>query len=204
MYNALRIAILIILAAVPNLGYIQVGGMAITIIHIPVIIAAVLFGYKSALLMGIAFGVTSMIVAATRGVGGDILFINPLVSVVPRVLFSLLTVFIYNLIKVPIKDEIINVGITAFLSSLVHSALVIVAMYLSISAGFANEFIDSISNGFWAFILSLIGIQIIGEAVLALIVTIPVVKALRKVIDWATYGGSFFEIEYKKTHLMWD
>ena len=98
-------------------------------------------------------------------------------------LFSLLTVFIYNLIKVPIKDEIINVGITAFLSSLVHSALVIVAMYLSISAGFANEFIDSISNGFWAFILSLIGIQIIGEAVLALIVTIPVVKALRKVID---------------------
>ncbi len=183
VYNALLIAIVIILATVPNLGYIQVGGMAITIIHIPVIIAAVLFGYKSALLMGIAFGVTSMIVAATRGVGGDILFINPLVSVVPRVLFSLLTVFIYNLIKVPIKDEIINVGITAFLSSLVHSALVIVAMYLSISAGFANEFIDSISNGFWAFILSLIGIQIIGEAVLALIVTIPVVKALRKVID---------------------
>ena len=54
VYNALLIAIVIILATVPNLGYIQVGGMAITIIHIPVIIAAVLFGYKSALLMGIA------------------------------------------------------------------------------------------------------------------------------------------------------
>ena len=93
VYNALLIAIVIILATVPNLGYIQVGGMAITIIHIPVIIAAVLFGYKSALLMGIAFGVTSMIVAATRGVGGDILFINPLVSVVPRVLFFALDGF---------------------------------------------------------------------------------------------------------------
>lgn len=183
VYNALLIAIVVILAVVPNLGFIQVGGMAITIVHIPVIIAAILFGYKSALLMGFAFGISSLLVAATRGAAFDILYVNPLVSVVPRVLFAIATVAIYNFTKTLIKDDIINVGISAFLSSLVHSILVISALYLSVSLGFADEFLSMISGGFWAFIFAMIGLQVLGEAVLATIVTVPVVKALRKVIN---------------------
>ncbi len=183
VYNALLIAIVVILAVVPNLGFIQVGGMAITIVHIPVIIAAILFGYKSALLMGFAFGISSLLVAATRGAAFDILYVNPLVSVVPRVLFAIATVAIYNFAKTLIKDDIINVGLSAFLSSLIHSILVISALYLSVSLGFADEFLSMISGGFWAFIVATIGVQVLGEAVLATIVTVPVVKALRKVIN---------------------
>lgn len=185
VYNALLIAIVIVLATVPNIGFIQIGTVAITIIHIPVIIAAILFGYKSALLIGLAFGVSSMLVAMSRGAVGDILFINPMVSVVPRIIFALLTSLFYNLLGV-IKNDSVRIGATAFVSSLAHSVMVFFAMYLSITMGFAPAFNEWITGGFSGFVILIVaslGVQTIGEALLATIVSIPVVKALRKVIN---------------------
>lgn len=183
VYNALLIAIVVIMSVVPNIGFIQIGIFAITLLHIPVIIAGVLFGYKSALLIGTVFGVSSMIVAATRGAAGDLLFINPIVSVIPRIIFAFAVVLIYNTVKTFVKYEVISSGITAFISSLTHSVLVISAMYVSISMGNADAYLEAIQGGYLNFVIPLLGLQVVGEAALATIVTIPVVAALRKVID---------------------
>ncbi|MBN1264201.1 MAG: ECF transporter S component [Anaerolineales bacterium] len=61
------------------------GGVSLTIMHIPVVIAAVLVGPVSGLGVGLVFGIFSMIQAAVAPTGPtDVWFTNPLLSVVPR------------------------------------------------------------------------------------------------------------------------
>ena len=61
------------------------GGVALTIMHVPVIIAAVIVGPTSGLIVGLIFGVFSMLQAAVAPTGpADVWFTNPLLSVLPR------------------------------------------------------------------------------------------------------------------------
>jgi uncharacterized membrane protein len=74
-----------ILLGVTHVGYITFGIFSLTIMHVPVIIGAVLEGPWVGALIGLIFGVTSMIQAAVAPTGpGDVAFTNPLVSVLPR------------------------------------------------------------------------------------------------------------------------
>src|SRR5574344_1727157 len=68
--DAMFIGIIILMGAVPQLGYIQIlPWLSLTLLHLPVLIGAYLFGWKRGLLYGTAFGVTSWIVALTRSTG---------------------------------------------------------------------------------------------------------------------------------------
>jgi uncharacterized membrane protein len=61
------------------------GGVSLTIMHVPVIIGAVLEGPIIGLIIGIIFGIASLIQAAVAPNGpGDVIFTNPLISVLPR------------------------------------------------------------------------------------------------------------------------
>ena len=75
-----------ILLAVTPIGYlITIAGVSATTMHIPVIIGAILEGPVVGALIGLVFGVTSLIRAAVAPNGPvDPLFINPLLSVLPR------------------------------------------------------------------------------------------------------------------------
>ncbi len=61
------------------------GGISLTIMHVPVIIGAVLEGPLVGVAIGVIFGVFSMIQAAVAPNGpADVWFTNPLLSVAPR------------------------------------------------------------------------------------------------------------------------
>ena len=60
---AIFTAIIIMMAAVPFLGYIPLGFMNATIIHVPVIIGAILLGPRYGAYFGLVFGMTSLIKA---------------------------------------------------------------------------------------------------------------------------------------------
>lgn len=94
-------AVILILALVPNVGFIQIlPGVAVTIMHIPVIIGAFLLGWRENLFLGALFGLSSLLVAATRPTTPfDMAFVNPLISVLPRMLFALCAYFIARLFK---------------------------------------------------------------------------------------------------------
>ena len=53
-------AIIIAMSVVPFLGYIPLGFMNATIIHVPVIIGAIILGPKYGAYLGLVFGVTSL------------------------------------------------------------------------------------------------------------------------------------------------
>lgn len=91
-------AIILILAMVPNVGLITFGAVAITIIHIPVLIGAMtLKRVSSVFVLGFLFGLGSLFAALTRGSTPiDLAFINPLISVIPRILFALIAFYIFK------------------------------------------------------------------------------------------------------------
>lgn len=61
------------------------GGAALTILHVPVIIGAVLEGPLVGAAIGLIFGLFSMLQAAIAPTGPtDLIFTNPLVAVLPR------------------------------------------------------------------------------------------------------------------------
>ena len=84
--TAMLVAIVLILVF-SGLGYIPFLVFAITLYHIPVIIAAQAEGWGTGLIVAFMFGATSLYKALTSPAGlYTPLFINPLVSILPRLL----------------------------------------------------------------------------------------------------------------------
>ena len=115
-------AIILVMTFVPQIGYITVGTVALTLIHIPVLIGAFLLPKKYALVLGLFFGLGSLIRAATTPTGPfDPAFVNPLVSVLPRLFFVLAAVYIVDLFKWIEKSykhsEILIFGIVTLITS---------------------------------------------------------------------------------------
>lgn len=93
-------AVSVVMAITP-LGYLPwFGGVSLTIMHIPVILAAVLEGPVAGTVVGLIFGVTSLVKAAVAPVTPlDPIFTNPLVSVLPRLLIAVVAWGVYKLFR---------------------------------------------------------------------------------------------------------
>lgn len=130
---------LTILMGIPglHLGYIQISPtVSLTIMHIPVVLAAALAGLPGAFATGLVFGVTSLVNAAANPSGVlDPLFVNPLCSVLPRVIFGIAAWGIYRLFcMIPYCPKAVASSVSAVVSSLVHSVVVIGSMYIFLGA----------------------------------------------------------------------
>ena len=109
---ALLLALLLMLAFVPNIGYIKIPILAIqaTTVHIPVIIGSIVLGPKAGAFLGGVFGLTSLLnntlqpgatsfcfspfVSMGDGLGGSPLAL--IICFVPRILCGILPYFIYR------------------------------------------------------------------------------------------------------------
>ena len=96
---AIFIGITLVLTLVPNLGYIPVGIASITIVHIPILIGIFVLPFYYGLALGLTFGLSSLLRAFMPGSLFDPLFQNPLISVLPRVLFAAAAFGLFHLIK---------------------------------------------------------------------------------------------------------
>ncbi|MFP3153217.1 ECF transporter S component [Lachnospiraceae bacterium ZAX-1] len=107
--TALFAAIIIIMAFVPFLGYINLVLIKATLIHIPVIIGAILLGPKKGALLGFVFGCTSLInntfnpsllsfafspFYSLGEIGGS--FFSVIICFVPRILVGVVPYFVYH------------------------------------------------------------------------------------------------------------
>lgn len=117
-------AVSVLLAATP-LGYIPfLAGVAITIMHVPVIIGAVVAGPVVGTIIGAIFGVSSMIVASVAPKGpGDVFFTDPWVSVLPRLFIGVAAWGAYQLARMAGRTLSLVVG------GLILVAVVLVVAY---------------------------------------------------------------------------
>ena len=90
-----------IFLGITRLGFIPwITGASLTIMHVPVIIGAILEGPLVGLVIGLIFGVFSLIQAAVAPTGPtDVWFTNPLLSVLPRLFIGPLSWVIYLALK---------------------------------------------------------------------------------------------------------
>lgn len=119
--------------AVTPLGYLPwFGGASLTIMHIPVIIAAVLEGPVAGTAVGLVFGVTSLVKAATAPIGPlDPLFANPLVSVLPRLLIGFMAWGAFRLFRGKMLP--LAAGVAGAVGSITNTILVLLALGLTAS-----------------------------------------------------------------------
>lgn len=94
---ALLSAIAIVMSIVPGIGYIYVGVIKATFMHIPVIIAAIIEGPAAGAIVGAIFGISSLVINLSGPLAP--VFINPLVSVFPRIMIGITAAYVYRMMK---------------------------------------------------------------------------------------------------------
>ncbi|WP_304225964.1 ECF transporter S component [Gracilinema caldarium] len=89
-----------IVLGVTRLGFIPwFSGASVTILQVPVIVGAVLEGPLVGFVIGLLFGLSSLLQAAIAPTGPvDVAFTNPFISVVPRLLIGPVSWLLYRLI----------------------------------------------------------------------------------------------------------
>ncbi len=115
------IAIIVAMAMIPQVGFFQYGVVAITLLHIPVIIGTLYGGLKYGIVLGAAFGVFSMFIAFLRPGAVDVIFQNPILAITPRVLFGIATWYIFVGLGRLIDRPALHVGLTFVLGTFVHT-----------------------------------------------------------------------------------
>lgn len=110
------------------LGYIPwLAGASLTVMHIPAIIGAVLEGPVVGAVVGGIFGVTALVKAATAPQGPiDPFFVNPLISVLPRLLVGIAAWAVYRSFRG--KPEALAAVVAGIAGSLTNTILVLGAL----------------------------------------------------------------------------
>ncbi|MFI3172869.1 MAG: ECF transporter S component [Eubacteriales bacterium] len=189
-------AIIVILAFTPFLGYIPLGFTRATIIHIPVIIGSILLGPKKGATLGFVFGLTSLINNTMNPTVTSFVF-SPFYSLgevsggvgsliicfLPRILVGVTPYYVYTLVLEFFKNKKIGLsvalGSAGIIGSLTNTLLVMNLIYIFFKDAYADAN-GLASDTVYTFILSIIGINGIPEAIVAAIIVILVGRILTK------------------------
>ena len=124
---------LVIVLGITKLGFISLGPTAsITILHIPVILICMLAGLPEGLFVGLVFGSLSLIQAAMSPTGAlDPFFVNPLISVLPRMLIAVIAWGLWKALNlIPHMPKTVSAGIAGFITTVAHTLLVLGSLYV--------------------------------------------------------------------------
>ena len=172
-------AIAIFLGAT-RLGFIPwVAGASLTIMHLPVIIGAILEGPIVGLVIGLLFGLFSLIQAAIAPTGPvDTFFVNPLISILPRLLIGPVAWLVYRALK-PV-NQVVSLILSGIMGSLTNTILVLAALGI-----FA---VGSIEGLTWIVLGTIAVTNGLPEAAAAAIITLAVVAAWQR-IEYGSRGS---------------
>lgn len=176
--TGMMVAITAVLAYTP-LGIIPLQPISATTTHIPTIIIAILEGPMSGAITGLAFGLVSMFKAITQPT--SILspcFINPIVSLLPRVLIGIVAGYGFQLIEKITKKATVASVIASALGSLTNTLGVMGLIYVFYAASLTEQLGSSASVMIWG-IITTYGIM---EMLAAVVICTVVAVTIRKVI----------------------
>ncbi|EGP4917777.1 ECF transporter S component, partial [Enterococcus faecium] len=177
--QSIFLSLIIIQTIIPWLGFIPLGVISLTIIHITVIIAAVVLGTKYGMIVGGFWGISTIIKAYTMPITpfDTLVFTNPIISVVPRILVGFTAGIVFHLIYSHYKSIIIGSILSGVLGSLTNTILVLGGMGIFYSQPTAE--IYGVTSA--VLLKTLMGIAItngIPEAIAAGIITPIIAKTL--------------------------
>ena len=130
--RSILIAIIILQDFVPFLGNIPVGPLSITTMHVTVIIAAIVVGPVDGAIIGGVWGILTGVrafVAPPRPLA-PLVMVNPLVSVVPRIMIGLVAGYLYRWLARLSKQPRLAMILAGIAGSLTNTGLVLGAIAL--------------------------------------------------------------------------
>ena len=192
--TGLFMAIIIIMTTVPNIGYINLIVIKVTMVHVPVIIGSVILGPKLGAVLGGTFGLTSLIVNTFNpsllsfafspfyqvgNIGGN--GWSVVIAMLPRILVGIVPYFVYRLLirlleKMKAKKAIALVA-AGVSGALTNTVFVMSLIYVCFRDEFAVAKDISVDAVFGA-ILGIVAGTGIPEAVVGGLLTMLVGGAL--------------------------
>ncbi len=166
--NALFIALIVLLQFTP-LGYFKIGPLEFSLLTLPVVLAAMLLGTWSGLLMGCVFGLTSFIQCfGASPFGAALLAVNPvytfLVCVLPRALMGFLAGLLFQaLTKRRTAPAFWTFAVTSLAAALMNTVFFMTTLLALFSR---SDYLQSMINGqnLLVFAALFVGIQSLVEA----------------------------------------
>lgn len=188
--SAIFLALIIVFSYIPNLGYITLGPISFTTIHIIVLIGAMIFGKWLGLVYGTFFGFFSLIISFQYPGTVNYLFINPFVSILPRILFGFISGCVFDFFRKHTDKAnflIISAPIAGILT-IMHTFFTLICLYvfgyldifrISQALGMSDiiEANEALFGSFGNFILVFIAPGSVCECAAAIILT-PSISSL--------------------------
>lgn len=182
--TALLVAIIFVMAFTP-LGYFKTGGLSITLLSVPVVIGAIFMGPATGALLGLAFGITSVIQCfGLEPFGTALMSINPigtiLTCLVPRMLMGFLAGCIFMVLSRLDNGRLASLAATSLFGALLNTVIFMIFLVLFF---YNTEFMQTIASGMgtstvFSFVLAFVGINGIIEAVVCCVLGGAISKAL--------------------------
>ena len=194
---ALFVAMIILLSVTP-LGYVSLGVINATTIQLPVIIGAILFGWKKGLFLGGVFGVTSLLKNTFQPNITSFVF-SPFIPVfgteegsiyasivclVPRMLIGAVVALTYFLLSKTKLRKMLIYGICGFLGSMTNTVLVMFGIYFFFGGSY------SVAQG--------IAYNTLLGTVSTTITTVGIIEALVSAVITAGICGALFKLVFKR------
>ena len=176
------------------LGYIPLGPVRATTMHIPVILAGILLGVKGGAITGLVFGLSSVIInTITPTITSFVFtpfyslgeyhgnFMSLVIAIGPRVLLGVLAAVIYHWFKNKNnKMRLFGSGVKDLVCTLIHSILVLGMIYLFFGPSYAAAKGVEVSALF-GLLLGIITTNSVLEAILATLIIAPLTKVLEPI-----------------------
>ncbi|QED60300.1 ECF transporter S component [Enterococcus durans] len=194
--TAMFLAILILLAVTP-LGFIPIGPINATTMHIPVIIASIVLGPRLGAFLGGTFGLISMIRSTVVQTPLSFVF-SPfipvigtdhgslkalLIAFIPRILIGVVPYFVFKGMQKLIKNKVntVSLFIAGLAGSLVNTILVMNMIYFLFQHDYAQVIGKNI-NAVYSAVLAVIFTSGVPEAIVAGLATAGVCSVLLRLI----------------------
>ena len=158
--------IFVMITAMPNITF----SMAV-VMFIPTILTGIILGPAAGGIMGFFAGMSTLLRALLLPVSPtDVFFINPLVSVIPRVLVGIAAYYVFILVSKITKQNTIASSFAGAISMFINTIGVIGMLYIV----FGQTMVDTMGSGFVAALGAIFLSNGIIEMTVALIV-VPIV-----------------------------
>lgn len=174
----MMIAITAILAWTP-LGLIPLPLISASTLQIPTIIIAIIAGPFLGGITGAAMGILTLIRAVTSPSGVlDPYFINPIISVLPRVLIGISAGYAFLGLQKLTGKRKVSYAISAVIGSFVNTAGVLGLLY----SIYLKSLTEALGEGVGTIFLGIVATSGIGEAVASAVIATAAAVALSRVV----------------------
>lgn len=194
--TAIFLSIILLFALTP-FGFIHLGVIKATLIHIPVIIGSILLGPKIGAFLGGMFGVTSVVTNTLAPTLLSFAFSPAIpvlgtsqgslwalfVAIVPRVIIGIIPYYLYRAIGRKEKRQKSALFMSGLISTVVHTFLVMGSIALIFNDAYAEAINADSGGAILKAILLVFLTNGIAEAVLAAVVAVAVVPPLLKLAN---------------------